>query len=589
MNTSKNEKGTLIKTLAKKMEITKGKVLTSLLTSFALCFLLFIYSTFSVFFNNSEELYFSLMDFAKFYILIFAVCTFIGFAILLITKKRLHYILFSLASGVTICAYVQSFISNLTFKGLPGDGMTTPPSLAEKAINLAIWLIVIAVLVFFCTFFKKAAVVRRFIPLVLILVTVMQIFSLIPSAINHFTNNANKFKNSQLYVLTKENQLELSEEENIIVLVLDCLDREFFVEYTDAYPDAMDEFDGFTYYDDNIAAYPRTFPALTSMLTGKTNDFSLGRVDYFEEAYTDTNLLKDLKTNGYKINLYMPIYYGYDNADVFAKYADNVSLAEGYHIPSYMALTKRMLLLSSYFWAPKILKSNAISARALSSVGSFICEEQTYSVDDSSDPAFYQELLSDGLNTDSDKKVFTFMHLRGCHPPFTMNENCEQEVSGNVTSLQQTTGAFKIVKEYINQLKELGVYENSTIIITGDHSGAEGWGSTDYYSHSMNTALLVKPKGESGTAFKTSDAQVSQDNLLAEIVKSAELETAYDYGKAYSDITEEDITTRTHYLMRQKNLAGRQYELVTYNIIGDGRNFDNWKIVDTKTFEGLYD
>lgn len=589
MDISKSKKESLIKRFAKKRDITKRKVITALLTSFALCFLLFIYSTFSVFFNNSKELYFSLMDFAKIYIVLFTGCTLIGFVILLITKKRLHYFLFSLASGVAICAYVQSFITNLTFKGLPGDGMATPPSLAEKAINLAIWLIVIAVLVFFCTFFKKADVVRRFVPLALILITVMQIFSLVPSAINHFTNNANKFKNSQLYVLTKKNQLELSEEENIIVIILDCLDREFFTEYMNAYPDAMDEFDGFTYYDDNIATYPRTFPALTSMLTGKTTDFSLSRTDYFEEAYTDAVLLKDLKTNGYKINLFMPIYYGYDNADVFAEYADNVALAEGYRIPSYMTLTKRMLLLSSYFWAPQALKSNAVSARSLSSVGSFICEEEIYSVDDNSDPAFYKELLSDGLNSDSDKKVFTFMHLRGCHPPFTMNENCEQDSSGNVTSLQQTTGAFKIVKEYINQLKELGVYENSTIIITGDHSGAEGWESTDYYSHSMNTALLVKPKGESGTAFKTSNAQVSQENLLAEIVKSAELETDYDYGKAYSDITENETTTRTHYLMRQENLAGRQYELVTYNITGNGRNFDNWKIVDTKDFEGLYD
>ncbi len=584
---NKTESKGLLRFLAQKCDITKKKVLSSLLAAFAPCFFVFIYSTTSVYFSNAEELSFSFMDFAPLYIFGFCGMFCFLFLLLLITKKLLQRILFSLVTGFTVCAYVQSFVTTLTFSGLPGDGMSDPPSKQKIIINLAVWIVALAVFGISAFFRKKTETTRTALSLLLIAVTLMQIFSLIPSAITYISSKDSESNKS--YFLTTEDQLNLSSQENIIVLVLDSFDREYLLEYLASDSEAMNEFDGFTYYDDNIASYPRTFPGCTSMVSGIINDFSLNREAYFTEAYSTSPFLKDLKANDYKVNLYIPIYYTYSNADILAEYVSNVSVAEGYKITAPFGLFKRMFSLSSYFWLPEKAKSPVISTSTFQEIGAFVSDKSMYEVENHTDPTFYKELKSQGLTANDNQKVFTFMHLRGCHPPFRMNENCEEVAANTVTSLQQTTGCFNIIKEYLRQMKALGIYENSTIIITGDHAGPYAWSDNlTEYEQPMNTALLVKPKGAQGTQFTTSKAPVSQENLLAEIVKSANIKTTHDYGKAYSDISEDEDTVRKHYFITFTG-SKRKDELVTYEIIGDGTNFDNWEIVSREHIGAIYD
>ncbi len=581
-----NPKG-FFRFLAQKCDITKRKVLSSLLASFTFSFFIFIYSTLSVYFSNAHELPFSLGDFIPYYILGFIIVFAFVFFVLLFTKKFLHQIAFSLTAGLTLCAYIQSFVTTITFSGLPGDGMAEPPSKQKVIINLAVWLIALAAFAAFAFFRKKADLIRTVLSFALVAVTVMQIFTLIPSTFDYMAFS--KSESNHTHILTTENQLRLSSDENIVVLVLDSFDREYFLEYMEANPNAMEDFDGFTYYDDNIASYPRTYPATASMLSGMLNDFSLNRGQYFAQAYGSSPFLNDLKENDYNVNLYLPSYYGYDNADVLTDYASNISLANGFKVTEKATLIKRMFFLSSYFWMPEVKKSQKVSSSYFQDTGTYIADKPMYTMEAGTDPEFYAKLMTEGLSTDESGKVFTFLQLRGCHPPFAMNENCEQVPSGSVTSLQQTTGAFKIIKEYINQMKALGIYENSTIIITGDHAGPHAWtNDLTEYTQPMNTALLVKPKGAHGTQFKTSKAPVSQENFLAEIVKSANLKTDHDYGKAYSDISEDDNILRNHYFITFTG-SKRKDELVTYEITGDGTDLSNWRVINRKEVGSIYD
>lgn len=586
MKKSNSSKG-LIKRIIANLEITKEKLLQSLLAGFAFCFFIFIYSTTSVYFSNADEFSFSVWDFLPYYLLGFAVAFALIFIVLLFTKKFLFRLAFALTAGITICAYVQSFITTLTFSGLPGEGMSDLPSGQKILTNLVVWAIGLLFFGVLAFLRKRFELIRTVLSFALIAITVMQIFSLVPSAITYISSKDTKNKNT--YFLTTENQLNLSSKENIVVLVLDSFDREFFREYLESDPNAMDEFDGFTYYDDNIASYPRTFPATTSMLSGTLNDFSLNRKGYFAQAYGNSPLFKDLKSNDYKMNLYLPTYYAYDNADVFTEYAANTSPANGYKVTDKAGLVRRMIFLSSYFWAPVAFKSEKISTSSFHEVGTHISDKKIYTVENSSDPDFYKRLTSEGLSANEEQNVFTFFHLRGCHPPFAMNENCEEVSSGSVTSLQQTTGCFNIIKEYIRQMKALGIYENSTIIITGDHSGSYAWkANLTEYEQPMCTALLVKQKGAHGTAFKTSNAPVSQENFLAEIIKSADIRTSTDYGKAYSDIKETDSVVRHHYFITSTG-GKRQDEVVTYEIAGNSTNFDNWNLVSREHIGSIYD
>jgi len=577
MDKSASKTAKFINKLATKFEITKSKVLVSLLTGFTVPFLLLICSTFNVYFSNAEEFGFSVGDFAPFFISVSAVAFVLITIALIFTKKWLHNLIFSLCGGLIICAYIQTIVTNLTFTGLPGDGNAAPPSKLRIIVGLLLWFAVFATIIWFCVISSKATTAKKVVSFLLIIILVSQLLTFIPSAIIFGTDSAKKTP-TQMY-LSNKNIYEVSKNKNIFVFVLDRFDAEYYEELAEKYPEVIAELDGFTYYDDNISKYPRTYPAITYMLTGVENDFSVKRLEYFEKAYSTSTFLKDLKDNNYKTNLYIPIYYAYSDAKVLSDYASNTSHFDGHSISDPAQFTKNMIRLSSYFWLPDKFKSQSISSNKFFESVVYEGDAPEYTVDSSSDSIVYTELMNDGLRIQSEQNTFTFMHLNGCHPPYTIDENCTYREDGTIKPVEQTRGSFAILCEYIKQLKSMGLYEDATIIITGDHAAL----TTDYeaYDSPKLTALLVKESGKSGTSIATSHAPVSQDNLLATIVKSAGIKTTTDYGRACSEIAEDEILTRVHFFQKV-NVSTRKNTNITYEITGSAKDFNNWKITATE-------
>ena len=572
-----------------KFGITGNKILTSLLAGFTVPFVLVICAVFSVFFSNASQFAFTLGDFALPLVFIslgiFALIT----LALIFTKGTLRSSIFTLCAFLVTAAYIQTFVTNLTFQGMPGDGNAEIASTGKMVINFTVWTILLCVFLWFGILSKKAETGKSVMSFLLILVLVMQTVSLVPAAITYANEQATpdtsvQDENKEVY-LTTDGMFELSAKDNIVVIILDRFDDKYFQALLNTDSPYIDSLDGFTYYQDNISTYPRTYPAVTSMVSGINNDYSGSRLQYFEKAYSESPFLKDLKSNGYKTNLYIPSYYAYDNANVFGDLVSNTSAADGYIITSQADLIGKLFELSSYFWAPEIFKSNSIGSSAFGEVVTINGDAPKYEMTETKDAEIYDELCESGLTTQNKKNTCTFLHLRGCHSPFTIDENCNAVEKNSVSSTQQTTGCFKLIDEYLSEMKRLGIYKDSTIIITGDH-GALDSDSKEYGNENL-TGLLVKMSGDAGTELKFSSAQVSQDNFLATIVKSAGLRTSTDYGRAYDEVPEGETVTRTHYFQLYTG-SERKDENLTYTIHGKGTNFNNWSITDRETIGYMY-
>lgn len=576
------------KSMKDKFGIDKKKVVSSLLTGFAVPFILLICSTLSVYFSNSSELDFAIKDFLPIFLLIsLGLFAFISL-ILLLAKGVFRNTLFALFSGIVVCAYIQSMITTMTFSGLPGDGNTEKTAQWVLIFNLFVWLLLLAAAVWFGALSQKADTGRTVLCFLMVLVIVMQTVSIVPAAIN-FTSKQIDVKNDptteENAFLTDLNMFELSTKDNVVIFILDRFDRYYYKELINYNPDFFKDYDGFTYYDDNISTYPRTYPAITSMLTGMDNDYSDTRTEYFKQAYTNSTFLRDMKANDYKINLFIPSFYGYETASVFGDLVANSSASVGYTITSYGELTSKMFSLGSYFWMPELLKSQEIASNSFVGLVDLNGDAQKYEMTKTSDPDVYKRFKEEGISTQSKENTFTFLHLRGCHSPYTMDENCNVVPESSVTSLQQTRGSFKFISEYIAEMKELGIYEDATIIITGDHAALNS-DSKEYTDENL-TALLVKQKGQQGTPMKTSNAPVCQDNLHAEIIKSAGIKTVHDYGTAYSEIPEDAVITRTHFFQVYTGSEKKDVN-VTYEITGPGTDFNNWKITNREEIGYMY-
>ena len=135
-----------------------------------------------------------------------------------------------------------------------------------------------------------------------------------------------------------------------------------------------------------------------------------------------------------------------------------------------------------------------------------------------------EQMNKDEFSVGDDEKVFTFYYLFGTHSPYHMDErgrlihsDLEPTNDTNLTdSATQTAGFFYLINEYIRQLKELGKYDNTGIIILSDH------GNNVIAEKGHQPILYVRMPGEYHDDVETDHTPVTtQDSFLATVMDMA--------------------------------------------------------------------
>ena len=239
--------------------------------------------------------------------------------------------------------------------------------------------------------------------------------------------------------------------------------------------------------------------------------------------------LLELKQNGYKVNVYTEKYYAYHDANVFDGVLDNLSSSDVYEVRDRMGLWGDMTRLTLYRYLPFFAKG-WVGVINTSDFNGYIEYEANKPLFDSGMKDVYDWMTEEDFTTFEDKKNFSFIHINGCHMPNSYYEDFSLVLDENDKwdSNLAMRVSFQLVNYYIDQLKELGLYEDATIIITGDHASAIS--DTKDLSGSRVTALMVKKKGESGTPMAVNSAPVEQGQLLATIFQSEGITPKNDYG-----------------------------------------------------------
>ena len=168
---------------------------------------------------------------------------------------------------------------------------------------------------------------------------------------------------------------------------------------------------------------------------------------------------------------------------------------------------------------------------------------------------------------------FTFIHLYGCHDT-------------SISVQERINVTFDLIYYYLGQMKVLGIYEDSTIIITGDHAAALSDSKMIGSANSKDdgtrvTAMLFKKSGNSGTPLATSSAQVSQDDLWNTIFESEGLIDEKD-GESFFDIPEGEDRARRYIFEMYKNSKNNDLKhnrLYEYKIVGNANLSESWEMV----------
>ena len=306
--------------------------------------------------------------------------------------------------------------------------------------------------------------------------------------------------------LTEDGLYTVSSKNNVIVFVLDTYDQTLLNTVLRQNPDLLSEMTGFTEFQNCTGAMIPTRFAVPYLLTGELPRVGEDSATYLAERYERGMFLQDAKDAGYSIGLYTDsLQIGtLPQAEQDAIAATTVNM----HKVSSSALDfggtlSAMVQMALYRDAPWVLKSefwyytDQINGRIVAYNPDADPGERVYTMND---PRYFGQLRKQGLSIDDSQGQagsFRFIHLLGAHYPYSLDENGNDLGADNSTKEQQAQGSMRIVSEYLRQLKELGVYDQSTIIITADHGR---WFLTPEPLTTTSTPIMLVKPATSGAA-----------------------------------------------------------------------------------------
>ena len=302
--------------------------------------------------------------------------------------------------------------------------------------------------------------------------------------------NASEF--DRPYV-TNDGLYSVSSKSNVIVLVLDFYDTQTLEKVVEQYPDVLDELGGFTWFRNSVGEMIPTRFGIPTLVTGRMLDTSKDVITRSTVGtwFQERNLVDDIGDQGYSVGIYSDSV----SATALQGRAENIHGLKNIRTNPLTTIEQlvQCALYRNMPWAikPSLRYYTDDLNRAVIMRDGANDAGTAYVTDDA---AYFDRLSEEGLSTvaEGERGAFRFIHLMGDHAPYTLDENAQRVSEESTDKYRQGAGAFKIVSEYLRQLKELGVYDNSTIVITADH-GDYDWSAK--LKQPVSPILLVKPAG----------------------------------------------------------------------------------------------
>lgn len=476
----------------------KKELVTAFVLSAAVCFMFFVYAPLELYFTNKDEFWYDvgiLFPVMACVFLIFTVICCLGFFIVFKCNTKLLQGAILLMFIAFLCSYVQG---NYLVKYLPVmDGRAIDWSLYSngRLQSVILWIVVISVVLLL--HFKLGA--ERVCGLIRV-VSICMILMFGVTLVTLCISNHGLEKKENLCVTT-DYELTMSKDRNFIILLVDTLDGGAFSDLVIGNVEREAIFDDFTYYDNTMSAYPLTKYNVPLLLSGMWFKNNTSNEEYFEEVMSASPLFAELESRGYTMDLYETdirlnetIRARFEN---IGRYTRKVS--------SYSDFARWQVMLVGMKYAPFDLKRfSFVNPNAF----------ELLRVVEGDGEAFrdfnmnFYDLVNERDIQYREGKNFKFIHLWGAHPPYEYDKDMNYLSDGG-TFTESIEACITLSEQYLIKLRDSDAYDNSVIIILGDH------GNCDYYEDSnlsQHPALLIKGIGEKHD-FQVNHRAVSFDDM----------------------------------------------------------------------------
>lgn len=583
-DTSRDDSGQL-STRAKGTAGWRTRAAFAFAISFFVVFTLMIVGPFETVGGAEGSLTFALRDVWSVFVLPALVALVVLTTVLSIVRGKAYDAVLLVVFGLGVCCYLQALFLNGGLPQADGRPIDWSEYVQPMVVSAIVWIAVVTLCL--VAGVRRGNTARRFaaiLSVALIIVQGVGVASLFSEDFVKLVDPSVKYVASE-YQMTDKGMYSVSNKSNVIVFVLDMYDTSNLEEAVASQPDLLDEMKGFTWFTDSLGSMIPTRYGLPFLLTGQYPQQGEKFSTFLEQRYERSSFLSDIDAANYSIGVYSDTlgqeYMKEDRVRALIyDHADNILPPEPGTRPvvdsrdTFLALMKCSLyrdlpwVAKPPFWYYTDEVNKAMVDEDATPTGA---GENLYIMDDA---RWFEKLKAQGLSLEEGEELgaFRFIHLSGAHYPFNIDESGTY-IGEDASDIQrQSIGSMRMTAQYLRQLKEIGAYDCSTIIITADHGT---WYLTDEaLDRPTSPILLVKPARAADIPCRISTAPVSSLDVLPTVMEGVEGADADKYGRTVFDIAEGEQRDRLYYETTSR--GGHDWKLYEYVVRPGLDDMENW-------------
>ena len=393
-----------------------------------------------------------------------------------------------------------------------------------------------------------------------------------------------------------------SPERNIVHIVMDGFQSDIFADIVNdpQHEELGASLTGFTFFEQHMGVFPYTRMTVPLYLSGKTYVNHMPADDFIEQAMRGTTIPNVAEAAGFEVDIAAQV--------SLRKMYTKGRYTNAYEIPANRHASQRdyvvsdavqLLDLSLFRLTPHFVKAY-IYQDGLWFVQRWFRDAQYLTIRYFSELAFLEE-IANGLKVDRDTPVYKLFHVMLSHRPTVGNERCEYDRVRNTTRENVTNQArcgLAAVVKVLEAMKRLGVYDNSLIVLMGDHGAwvaASGYeapadgdpsdtgGPSAVMAGMAAPVLAIKPVGSSGPIL-VSPAPTTIGDVPATMAALMGLQARFDGQDAFSLPEDEPRPRRffNHAYGENADHPGYLFTMAEYEINGSPFDYDAWRYLGVR-------
>lgn len=542
-------------------------LLPDLLICFSFSFVLAFFAPLDFYYSNKDDLWYDVFNIFG-YVALIAISTFFVLVLLLLLLKKiphagpkLSHVFQTFIIFLLVAFYIQGNIMPLPYGAINGTPIPWDDYKIYDYTGIFVWLCILLVVVLVRIKLPKyEPQITKYLCLYVVFISVLTL------SYEYFLSDGLIYKYEKSS--TTNNEWLYSNNQNFNILLLDCLDSRLFYDTLlndEEMYSLAEDLDGFTFYKDTMGCYNLTDYSIPAILTGQLylGDTTYG--EFINSSYNSSPLLQKLTKDNWQNNIYTTITLPQSDAmQIDIANLDKIRL-EPIYTSKFIYDMYRMV---GFRYLPSILKHPVYTS--FFEVGAN--RQAVKTSNNSATPFDWNNMLWNNGHqeygfTYTDQSVFHFYHLQGIHSPRQYHSDYSFTTDPSEVGLDEGNKlCFKIISTWINHLKKENLYDNSVIIIMGDH------GSVEYLPDETlgeTPLLLIKGYNEHHEMYfnKQYISYLDLQNAFVNLLDGA------SSSEAFSNTAVETGGLRMFYFtylmneMRTNSIGGPFYEYATPNSI----------------------